>query len=132
MVNLFWTGDYGHLELYKARAKQLESPEGKSGLSFPWLDANFCLPVDELKALLVNGTYPRSSGYNAMVKDEYQELGKVWKYPKSRCTAPYFQQGHEGYDPNDACINGEPPLVDKSVVATWAKRSALHVMFGKR
>jgi len=132
MVNLFWTGDYGNLELYKARAKQLESQEGKAGLSFPWLDASFCLPVDELKALLVNGTYPVSSGYGAMAKEEYQEKGKVWKFPKSRCTATYFQQGHEGYDPHAACINGEPPLVDKSVVAPWAKRSAIHVLFGKR
>jgi hypothetical protein len=131
MINLFWTGDYGHPELYKARAKQLESEEGK-GLSFPWLDANFCLPVDELKALLISGTYPRSSGYTAMTEEEYRERGKVWKFPKSRCTATYFQEGHEGYDPEDACVDGEPPLVEKAVVASWAKRSAIHVMFGKR
>lgn len=129
MINLFWTGDYGNVELYKARAKHLGSEKGKAGLSFPWLDENFCLPVDELKELLVHGTYPESSGYAAMTDEEYQRTGMVWKFPKSRCTAAYFQEGHEGYEPENACINGEPPLIKKS--ASWFERTALHAFFGK-
>lgn len=129
MINLFWTGDYGNVELYKARAKYLDSEKGKSGLTFPWLDENFCLPVDELKELLVHGTYPESSSYVAMTEEQYQRTGKVWKFPKSRCTAAYFQEGHEGYKAEDACINGEPPLIKKS--ASWFERKVIHTFFGK-
>jgi len=137
MINLFWTGDYGNLDLYKERAKQLETKEGKAGLSFPWLDENFCLPVDELKTLLKNGTYPASSGYAPMAEDEYKSTGKVFKFPKSRCKAVYFLEGAqrqrayfpEGYEDKDACINGEPPLVDGP--ASKAERALLHHGFGE-
>jgi hypothetical protein len=129
MVNLFWTGDYGNVDLYKARAMMMETEEGKAGLSFPWLDEHFCLPVDELQELLMHGTYPKSSGYTAMSQTEYQSEGKVWKFPKSRCSATYFQEGLKGYVPEDACIEGEPPLIDK---VSSVKLSALHLLFGKR
>jgi len=140
MVNLFWTGDYGNVELYEMRAKQVEEnakPEGKLGWSFPWLDQTFCLPVDELKSLLMDGTYP--PGYSAMGPEGYAN-GKVWKYPISRCTATYFQQVGLGFpeDEADRCHKNsrtgkmEPPLVEKSVVSTSFQLRALHTLFGKR
>lgn len=129
MINLFWTGDYGNLELYKERNKMLETEEGKTGVSLPWLDKDFCLPVDELKELLMHGTYPTSSNYSAMTEEEYKAAdGKVWKFPKSRCSATYFLEGGKGYDEKDACINGQPPLVAKP--ASGVELTALHVFFG--
>lgn len=128
MINLFWTGDYGNVDLDNARARMLETEEGQKGLSFPWLDADFCLPVDELKALLVDGRYPTSSGYTAMPRKEFKQKGKVFKFAKSRCQATYFKEGGKGYVPEDACIDGEPPLVDG---LSWVQRKLLHTLLGK-